>query len=90
MTFFQLIEKFLDPILTTSYGEALLSVGLLLFTIILLGILKVSKTIIITCSVVVLLMLISFGWIPLWFVVLLAIFFIALILLSLRGGSTNV
>jgi hypothetical protein len=90
MTFFQLIETFFDPLLTTSYGETLLSVGFLLVTVLVLGLFNVSKTTIITVAVSVLLLFITFGWIPLWFIFLLGVVFLALIILSLRGGSSNV
>lgn len=89
MTFFELLETFLDPLLTTSYGPTLLSVGFLVLLIVLLGMFDVNKTTIITSVVASLLLFITFGWIPLWFIFLLGIVFLALIVLSLRGGGTN-
>lgn len=90
MTFFELLETFLDPLLSTSFGPTLLSVGFLVFLIVLLGMFNVNKTTIITSVVASLLLFITFGWIPLWFVFLLGIVFLGLIVLSLQGGSTNV
>jgi hypothetical protein len=89
MTFFEVLETFLDPILTTSYGATLLSVGFLVFLIVLLGMFNVNKTTIITTVVASLLLFITFGWIPLWFIFLLGIVFLGLIVLSLRGGGSN-
>jgi putative copper export protein len=90
MTFFELIETFLDPLLTTSYGETLFSVGFLFLTVLILGLFNVTKTTIITVAVTVLLLFITFGWIPLWFIFLLGVVFLGLIILSLQGGSRDV
>lgn len=89
MTFFEVLETFLDPILSTTFGPTLLSVILIVFLIVSLGMFKVNKPTIITSVVVALLLFITFGWIPLFFIFLLGIIFLALIVLSFTGGSSN-
>jgi len=87
MTFLQLIESFLDPILSTEFGGILLSMVFIAVVVISFGIFQIPKNIILTSSFVLLLMFISFGWIPLWIVLLLTIILFVFLFMNLRGGS---
>ena len=87
MTIFQLIETFLDPILSTEFGGLLLSFVAILFFSIALGFLNIPKVSILITVVVLLLMFVAFGWIPLWIIILLTLTFFGLFLLNMRGGS---
>ena len=89
MTIFDLIETFLDPILTTSNGSFFLSIGFVIFMAIALGIMKVSKPIILTSSIVSFLMFVAFGWIPVWIVILLTIIIFGLFLTNVIGGGSR-
>jgi len=87
MTFFQLIETFLDPILSTAFGGLLLSIVFIATLTIALGIFQFPKVSILTAAIVSLLMFIAFGWLPIWLVLLLTMAFFALFILNMRGGS---
>jgi hypothetical protein len=45
------------------------------------------KVSILTTVIVLLLMFVSFGWLPLWLIILLTLTFFGLFLLNMRGGS---
>lgn len=89
MTIFELIETFLDPILTTSNGSALLSIGFVIFIAIALGIMNISKPIILTSAVTLFLMFVAFGWIPVWIVILLTIIIFGLFITNVVGGGSR-
>jgi len=90
MSIFELIETFLDPILTLSNGGLILSIGFILFISISLGIINVSKPIILITSISLFLMFISFGWIPLWIVILLILIIFGLFITNIIGGKSSV
>lgn len=87
MLFLELIETFLDPILSTEFGGVLLSIAFIAFFTVALGLLNLPKVSILTTVIVLLLMFIAFGWIPLWIIIALTLTFFALFLLNMRGGS---
>ena len=87
MSIIELIETFLDPILSTAFGGVLLSVGFIAFLTVALGLLNLPKVSILTTVIVLLLMFVSFGWLPLWLIILLTLTFFGLFLLNMRGGS---
>lgn len=87
MQFLEVIETFLDPILTTTYGSVFLSVLFIVIFSVGLGFFNIPKVTILTTVVVLLLMFIAFDWIPLWIVIVLTLMFFALFLINMRGGS---
>jgi len=89
MSIFELIETFLDPILTASNGGLILSVGFIIVITIMLGIINVSKPIILITSISLFLMFISFGWIPLWIVILLILIIFGLFITNIVGGGSG-
>jgi len=89
MSIFELIETFLDPILTASNGGLILSVGFIIVITIMLGIINVSKPIILITSISLFLMFISFGWIPLWIVILLILIIFGLFITNIIGGRSG-
>lgn len=89
MSIFELIETFLDPILTTANGGFFLSIGFVIFMAIALGIMNISKPIILTSSIVSFLMFVAFGWIPVWVVILIAIIIFGLFITNVVGGGSR-
>lgn len=86
MTILELINTFIDPI-NTDFGTLILSLGIMSFLAIGLTLLNVPKTTTLTTIIVSLFVFISFGWIPIWIVILLAIGLFALIYLNFKGGA---
>ena len=87
MLFLELIETFLDPILSTDFGGFLLSLIFIAVVSISFGLLNIPKNVIFTASVVLFLMFIAFGWMPIWIVILLTLGLFVFLLMNIRGGS---
>ena len=87
MTIFEIIEDFLNPVLTLSNGGFLISVISIVIVAVMLGLLNISRYIILTSVIGLFLMFTVFGWIPLWIIILLALILFALIYTNIQGGS---
>jgi hypothetical protein len=87
MLFLELIETFLDPILSTEFGGILLSMIFIAVIAIAFGLMDIPKNVIFTSAFVLLIMFISFGWIPVWIVILLTLGLFVFLLMNIRGGS---
>jgi hypothetical protein len=85
MTILEFIETFIDPI-NTDFGTMILSLGIISFLAIGLTLLKVPSDTTLTTIIISLFMFISFGWIPIWIIILLAIGLFVLIFLIFKGG----
>lgn len=83
-----LIESFLGP-LDNTLGKLILSVFFMAFVGIGLGLIGVPKITLLIGILVTLFMFVSFGWIPIWIIILLAIGLFALFYLNVTGGSKN-
>lgn len=89
MTFLEVIEFYLGDLLLTAFGKTLISVIFLAFLTITLSMFKMPKDVIIISVVSGLLLLVSFGWIPIFFVILIAIVFLLLTIITINGGIKN-
>jgi hypothetical protein len=83
-----LIESFLGP-LDTTFGKLVISIFFMAFIGIGLGLVGVPKLTLLISILVTLFMFISFGWIPVWIVILLAIGLFALLYTNIAGGNRN-
>lgn len=88
MTFLEVIEFYLDPILSSEFGSILLSMIFIAVVVVALGVMQIPKNIVLTSAMVLLLMFISFGWIPLWIVILLTMALFVFFIMNVRGGSS--
>jgi hypothetical protein len=88
MLFLELIESFLGP-LNTEFGKLIVSVGFVSFFSIALSLIGISKLLVFLSILVSLMMFISFGWIPLWIVIAIAILLFALGYVNVRGASNG-
>ena len=83
-----LIESFLGP-LDTTFGKLFISIFFMAFVGITLGIIGVPKITLLISILVTLFLFVSFGWIPIWIIILLAIALFAILYNNLMGGSNN-
>ena len=83
-----LIESFLGP-LDTTFGKLFISIFFMAFVGITLGIIGVPKITLLISILVTLFLFVSFGWIPIWIIILLAITLFAILYTNLMGGSNN-
>jgi hypothetical protein len=89
MDILDFIETFLGP-LDTTFGKLFISIFFMAFVGITLGIIGVPKITLLISILVTLFLFVSFGWIPIWIIILLAIILFAILYTNLRGGSNNV
>lgn len=83
-----LIESFLGP-LDNTLGKLIVSVLFMSVIGIGLGLIGVPKITLFISILVTLFMFVSFGWIPIWIIVLLSIALFAMLYLNVTGGSNN-
>jgi hypothetical protein len=85
MPIIDFIETFLDPLLT-DFGQMFLSLLFTTAAVVMLTIVNMPKVVLITAALVMMLLFVSFGWLPVWIVVLLMIYFFVNTILNMRQG----
>lgn len=83
-----LIESLLGP-LDTTLGKLIISVFFMAFIGVTLGLVGVPKITLLISILVTLFMFVSFGWIPIWIIILLGIGLFAMLYLNVTGGIKN-
>lgn len=88
MDILDFIETFLGP-LNNDLGKLIVSVLFMSVIGIGLGLIGVPKITLFIAILVTLFMFVSFGWIPIWIIILLAIGLFAMLYLNVTGGKNN-
>jgi len=85
MPIIDFIETFLDPLMT-DFGQLFLSLLFTTISVVMLTIVNMPKVVLITAALVMMLLFVAFGWLPVWIVVLLMIYFFVNTILNMRQG----
>jgi len=86
MTIIDLIETFIGP-LNNTFGKLIISISFIALIGIGLDLLRFQRTLTFLIVLVSIFMFASFGWIPLWIVILIGIGLFVLGYTVIRGGS---